>query len=300
MATVTDAGLEYIAKFFNSSGASFESTDIINKIRIGSGITAEAITDTDLATKYTTDGFAEATASTIEFLNTTAHPRTLHLQKVFTNGATVDREVWECGAFTSGGVCVARHVFQPYELENNNIVPVGQTITIDIYIRVDGSDLECIRETYTSPDAYNILEQALEYTAKIIISASVGTEAIDPSTYTCERGKICYNGVVLPNASPPAVTEARGGKTWNIKCATQDYADVTKLVNKQGLVNVGVSVTGYQYATSLQRYGTLKIWENGDHTAYQNCLIAGPVNVETFGTWYLFDLTIVQSYYGDL
>ena len=255
-----------------------------------------AITDTDLATKYTDHGFEEATASTIEYLNTTAHPRTLHLQKVFTNGATVDREVWECGAFTSDGVCVARHVFQPYELENNNIVPVGQTITIDIYIRVDGSDLKCIRETYTSPDAY----KALEYTAEIIISASVGTEAIDPSTYTCERGKICYNGVVLPNASPPAVTEARGGKTWNIKCATQDYADVTKLVNKQGLVNVGVSVTGYQYATSLQRYGTLKIWEHGDNTAYQNCLIAGPVNVETFGTWYLFDLTIVQSYYGDL
>ncbi len=292
---VTAAGLEYIAKFFNDA----ESTAIINKIRIGSGITAEAITDTDLATKYTDLGFQEATATTIEFLNTTAHPRTLHLQKVFTNGATVDREVWECGAFTSAGDCVCRHVFQPYELENNNIVPVGQTITIDIYIRVDGSDLECIRKTYLSPP-YAYKAHALEYTAEIIISASVGTEAIDPSTYTCERGKICYNGVVLPNASPPQVTESRGGKIWKIKCATQDYTQVTKLVNKQGLVNVGVSVTGYQYATSLQRYGTLKIWENGDHTAYQNCLIAGPVNVETFGTWYLFDLTIVQSYYGDL
>ena len=287
---VTDAGLEYIAKFFNDA----ESTAIINKIRIGSGITAEAITDTDLATKYTDLGFQEATASTIEFLNTTAHPRTLHLQKVFTNGATADREVWECGAFTSDGVCVARHVFQPYELENNNIVPVGQTITIDIYIRVDAGETV----TYTKTVDETTTEYKLE--ADIIISASVGTEAIDPSTYTCERGKICYNGVVLPNASPPAVTEARGGKTWHIKCATQDYADVTKLVNKQGLVNVGMSVTGYQYATSLQRYGTLKIWENGDHTAYQNCLIAGPVNVETFGLWYLFDLTIVQSYYGDL
>jgi hypothetical protein len=292
MATVTDAGLEYIAAFFNDA----ESTAIINKIRIGSSQTAEAASQTDLVSKYTDLGFEEATASTIEYLNTTAHPRTLHLQKVFTNGATVDREVWECGAFTSAGDCVCRHVFQPYELENNNIVPVGQTITIDIYIRVDAGETV----TYTKTVDETTTEYKLE--ADIIISASVGTEAIDPSTYTCERGKICYNGVVLPNASPPAVTEARGGKTWHIKCATQDYADVTKLVNKQGLVNVGMSVTGYQYATSLQRYGTLKIWDKSlkTHTAYNNCLIAGPVNVETFGTWYLFDLTIVQSYYGDL
>jgi len=294
MATITDAGLEYFAKFFCYSGSPYvpETDAIINKIRIGSGRTAEAVTDTDLATKYTTSGFEEATASTIEYLNTTAHPRTLHLQKVFTNGATADREVWECGAFTSDGVCVARHVFQPYELKNNNIVPVGQTITIDIYIRIDGNeDLA----TYTRNDALDY-----ELSVPLVVSASVGTEAIDPSTYTCERGKICYNGVVLPNASPPAVTEARGGKTWVIKCATQDYTQVTKLVNKQGLVSMGMSVTGYQYATSLQRYGTLKIWENGDHTAYQNCLIVGPVNVETFGLWYLFELTIVQSYYGDL
>jgi hypothetical protein len=189
---------------------------------------------------------------------------------------------------------VARHVFQPYELENNNIVPVGQTITIDIYIRIDGNeDLA----TYTRNDALDY-----EFYVPLVVSASVGTEAIDPSTYTCERGKICYNGVVLPNASPPAVTEARGGKTWVIKCATQDYTQVTKLVNKQGLVSMGMSVTGYQYATSLQRYGTLKIWDKTaqTHTAYQNCLIVGPVNVETFGLWYLFDLTIVQSYYGDL
>jgi hypothetical protein len=296
MATITDAGLEYFAKFFCYSGPPYvpETTAIINKIRIGSGITTEAVTDTDLATKYTDLGFEEATATTIEYLNTTAHPRTLHLQKVFTNSATVDREVWECGAFTSDGVCVARHVFQPYELENNNIVPVGQTITIDIYIRIDGNeDLA----TYTRNDALDY-----EFYVPLVVSASVGTEAIDPSTYTCERGKICYNGVVLPNASPPAVTEARGGKTWVIKCATQDYTQVTKLVNKQGLVSMGMSVTGYQYATSLQRYGTLKIWDKTaqTHTAYSNCLIVGPVNVETFGLWYLFDLTIVQSYYGDL
>jgi hypothetical protein len=296
MATITDAGLEYFAKFFCYSGIPYvpETTAIINKIRIGSGITAESISDTDLVTKYTDLGFQEATATTIEYLNTTAHPRTLHLQKVFTNSASVDREVWECGAFTSDGVCVARHVFQPYELENNNIVPVGQTITIDIYIRIDGNeDLA----TYTRNAALDY-----EFYVPIVISATVGAEAIDPSTYTCERGKICYNGVVLPNASPPAVTEARGGKTWVIKCATQDYTQVTKLVNKQGLVSVGMSVTGYQYATSLQRYGTLKIWDkvNKTHTAYNNCLIVGPVNVETFGLWYLFELTIVQSYYGDL
>lgn len=286
MATITDAGLEYFAKFFNDD----ETTAIINKIRIGSGITAEAITDTDLATKYTNNGFQEATASTIEFAS-----GKLHLQKVFTNGATADREVWECGAFTSAGDCICRHVFQPYELSNNNIVPPGETATIDIYIEITEGDLSCSREIYYSPDY-----KSYEYTASAIISASVGTGVIDPSEYTCERGKICFNGVVLPNASPPAVTEARGGKIWNIKCATQDYTNITKLITKQGLVNVGVSVTGYQYATSLQRYGTLKIWENGAHTAYKNCLISGPVNVETFGLWYLFDLTIIQSYYGDL
>ena len=292
MATITDAGLEYIAKFFNDN----ESSDIINKIRIGSSQTAEAISQTDLVTKYTDLGFQEATASTIEVLNTTLHPYTLHLQKVFTNGATVDREVWECGAFTSAGVCVARHVFQPYELENNNVVPVGQTITIDIYIRITPDDI-----TYSKSPETESTVLLYSFTSNFIISATVGTEAIDPSTYTCERGKICYNGVVLPNASPPQVTESRGGKIWNIKCATQDYTQVTKLVNKQGLVNVGMSVTGYQYATSLQRYGTLKIWDKTlkTHTAYNNCLIAGPVNVETFGLWYLFDLTIIQSYYGD-
>jgi hypothetical protein len=288
MATITTAGLEYFAKFFNDN----ESTAIINKIRIGSGITAEAITDTDLATKYTNNGFQEATASTIEFAS-----GKLHLQKVFTNEATEDREVWECGAFTSAGDCICRHVFQPYELSNNNIVPPGETATIDIYIEITEGDLSCSREIYYSPDY-----KSYEYTASAIISASVGTGVIDPSEYTCERGKICFNGVVLPNASPPAVTEARGGKTWHIKCATQDYTTVSRLITKQGLVNVGVSVTGYQYATSLQRYGTLKIWDktNQTHTSYNNCLISGPVNVETFGLWYLFDLTIVQSYYGDL
>lgn len=293
MATVTDAGLEYFAKFFNHN----ESSAIINKIRIGSGITAEAVGNTDLATKYTNLGFEEATASTIEVLNTTAHPYTLHLQKVFTNGATVDREVWECGAFTSGGVCVARHVFQPYELKNSGIIPAGQTITIDIYIKIAPDEI-----TYEKSAETESTDLTYSFESNFVISATVGTDAIDPSTYTCERGKICYNGVVLPNASPPQVTESRGGKIWNIKCATQDYADVTKLVNKQGLVNVGVSVTGYQYATSLQRYGTLKIWDKTakTHTAYSNCLIAGPVNVETFGLWYLFDLTIIQSYYGDL
>jgi len=291
MATITDAGLEYFAKFFNHN----ESSDIINKIRIGSGITAEAVGNTDLATKYTNLGFEEATASTIEVLNTTAHPYTIHLQKVFTNGATVDREVWECGAFTSGGVCVARHVFSPYELKNAGIVQAGQTITIDIYIQITPDDI-----TYEKSAETESADLTYSFESNFIISATVGTDAIDPSTYTCERGKICFNGVVLPNASPPMVTEARGGKTWVIKCATQTYADVTKLVNKQGLVNVGVSVTGYQYATSLQRYGTLKIWENGTHTAYNNCLIAGPVNVETFGLWYLFELTIIQSYYGEV
>ncbi len=288
MATVTDAGLEYFAQFFNNN----ESSAIINKIRIGSSQTAEAITDTDLATKYTDLGFEEATASTIEFSD-----GKLHLQKVFTNGATVDREVWECGAFTSGGDCICRHVFQPYDLKNNNVVPVGQTITIDIYIQATAGDCSCYMGFDDPGSAFYF-----EYESNIIISATVGTEAIDPSTYACERGKICFNGVVLPSASPPQVTESRGGKIWNIKCATQTYADVTKLVNKQGLVNVGVSVTGYQYATSLQRYGTLKIWDKTakTHTSYNNCLLSGPVNVETFGTWYLFDLKIVQSYYGDL
>ncbi len=284
MTTITDAGLEYFAKFISG-----ESAAIINKIRIGSSQQIEATTDTDLITKYTDLGFQEATATTIEYAS-----GKLHLQKVFTNGATVDREVWEVGAFTSGGDCICRHVYLPYEVQNNNSVPPGQTITIDIYI-------ELIPDTivYDTPtvEGYDF---GFSLDGTFIVSASVGDDPIDPSSYTCDRGKICFNGIVLPNASPPVVTEARGGKTWVIKCATQDYTQVTRLVTKQGLVNVGVSVTGYQYATSLQRYGTLKIWEDGDHTAYSNCLIAGPVNVETFGTWYLFDLTIVQSYYGEL
>jgi len=292
MATITTAGLEYIAKFFNDA----ESTAIINKIRIGSGITAEAIGNTDLATKYTDLGFEEATASTIEYLNTTAHPRTLHLQKVFTSSATVNRSVWECGAFTSAGVCVMRHVFSPYELPNNNIVPPGQTITIDIYIQIDPSG----DVTYTKTTDGTTIEYLFE--AAIAFCASVGTDAIDPSGYTCQRGKICFNGIVLPNASPPYVTEARGAKAWVIKCATQTRAEADNLLVHQGLVQTGASVTGYQYATSLQRYGTLKIWDKTlkTHTSYNNCLISGPVDVETFGTWYLFELTIVQSYYGDI
>ena len=280
---VTDAGLAYFAKFFHDQ----ETTAIINKIRIGSSQTAEAASQTDLVSKYTDLGFEEATATTIEYAS-----GKLHLQKVFTNGATVDREVWEVGAFTSAGDCICRHVYLPYEVQNNNSVPPGQTITIDIYIELIPDD----DITYTLTGHQYFLE------GTIVVSASVGDDPIDPSTYTCERGKICFNGIVLPNASPPAVTESRGGKIWNIKCATQNYADVTRLVTKQGLVNVGVSVTGYQYATSLQRYGTLKIWDKAlkTHISYNNCLLAGPVNVETFGPWYLFDLTIIQSYYGDL
>jgi hypothetical protein len=286
---VTDAGLAYFAKFLNNN----ESSAIINKIRIGSSQQAEASTDTDLITKYTDLGFEESTASTIEFAS-----GKLHLQKIFTNNSTVDREVWECGAFTSAGDCICRHVYLPYEVANNNSVSPGQTITIDIYIELIPDD--DIQYTLTESGSPTTHEYLLE--GEIVVSASIGDDPIDPSVYTCERGKICFNGIVLPNASPPAVTESRGGKIWNIKCATQDYTQVTRLVTKQGLVNVGVSVTGYQYATSLQRYGTLKIWDKTllTHTSYNNCLISGPVNVETFGLWYLFDLTIVQSYYGDL
>jgi len=289
MATVTDAGLTYFAKFLHDN----ESSAIINKIRIGSSSQPEATDDTDLISKYTDHGFEEATASTIEFAS-----GKLHLQKIFTNNSTADREVWECGAFTSAGDCICRHVYLPYEVQNNNSVPPGQTITIDIYIELIPDD--DITYTLTESGSPTTHEYLLE--GKIVVSATVGDDPIDPSSYTCERGKICFNGIVLPNASPPLVTESRGGKTWVIKCATQDYTQVTRLVTKQGLVNVGVSVTGYQYATSLQRYGTLKIWDKAlkTHISYNNCLLAGPVNVETFGLWYLFDLTIIQSYYGDL
>jgi hypothetical protein len=289
MATVTDAGLTYFAKFLHDN----ESSAIINKIRIGSSSQPEAPDDTDLISKYTDLGFEEATASTIEFAS-----GKLHLQKIFTNNSTADREVWECGAFTSAGDCICRHVWLPYEVANNNTVIPGQTITIDIYIELIPDD--DITYTLTESGSPTTHEYLLE--GKIVVSATVGDDPIDPSSYTCERGKICFNGIVLPNASPPLVTESRGGKTWVIKCATQDYTQVTRLVTKQGLVNVGVSVTGYQYATSLQRYGTLKIWDKAlkTHISYNNCLLAGPVNVETFGLWYLFDLTIIQSYYGDL
>jgi len=289
MATVTDAGLTYFAKFLHDN----ESSAIINKIRIGSSSQAEATDDTDLISKYTDHGFEEATASTIEFAS-----GKLHLQKIFTNNSTADREVWECGAFTSAGDCICRHVWLPYEVANNNTVIPGQTITIDIYIELIPDD--DITYTLTESGSPTTHEYLLE--GEIVVSATVGDDPIDPSSYTCERGKICFNGIVLPNASPPVVTESRGGKIWNIKCATQDYTTVSRLITKQGLVNVGVSVTGYQYATSLQRYGTLKIWDktNQTHTSYNNCLISGPVNVDTFGLWYLFDLTIIQSYYGDL
>lgn len=287
MVTVTDAGLEYIAKFFNDA----ESTAIINKIRIGSCKTAEVTTDTDLGTKYTDHGFEEATASTIEYTG-----GKLHLKKVFTNNDTAPREVWECGAFTSAGTCVCRHVFQPYELKNNNIVPPGETVTIDIYLSTAAGALECNREI-----SYDPTVKSYEYTAAISISATVAAD-IDPSAYACERGKICFNGVVLPNASPPKVTESRGGKTWNIKCYSDDYTKILTLIANQGLVQTGVSVTGYQYATSLQRYGALKIWNKttGTHTTYLNCLLVGPVQVSPFGVGWWFDLTIVQSYYGDM
>jgi len=289
MATVTDAGLAYFAKFFHDN----ETSAIINKIRIGSSSQAEATDDTDLIAKYTDHGFEEATASTIEFAS-----GKLHLQKIFTNNSTADREVWEVGAFTSAGDCICRHVWLPYEVANNNTVIPGQTITIDIYIEFIPDD--DIQYTLTESGSPTTHEYLLE--GKIVVSASVGDDPIDPSTYACERGKICFNGIVLPNASPPVVTESRGGKSWLIKCATTDYAQVQRIVTKQGLIKTGVSVTGYQYATSLQRYGTLKIWDKTtqNHTSYNNCLISGPVNVKTFGLWYLFDLTIIQSYYGDM
>ena len=288
MATVTTAGLEYLAKFLHDN----ESSAIINKIRIGSSQTAEAITDTDLGTKYTDHGFEEATASTIEYLNTATHPYTIHLQKVFTNNDTADRAVWECGAFTSAGDCVCRHVWLPYELSNNGNVPPGQTITIDVYICISPDSA-----VYSYPNTHE-----WTITGTFVISATVGNEAIDPKNYTCEHGKICFNGYVLPNASPPEVTEGRGGKTWKIKCYSEDYTKILALINNQGLVQTGVSVTGYQYATSLQRYGALKIWNKtaGTHTTYLNCLLVGPVQVSPFGVGWWFDLTIVQSYYGDM
>lgn len=290
MATVTDAGLLYFAKFFHDN----ESSAIINKIRIGSDDTAESNSDTDLISKYTDDGFEEATASTIEYSDT----NTLHLRKTFTNNGTENREVWECGAFTSAGDCICRHVFLPYELRNNGLVPPGETITIDIYIVFTPDD----EITYTLTESGSPTTHEYKLEGTIVVSASVGTEGIDPSTYSCERGKICFNGFVLPNASPPAVVEGRGGKTWTMRCSTTDRSELDALISNQALIQTGISVTGYQYATSLQRYGALKIWEKSlqSHVTYSNCLLSGPVNIELFGETYIFEITIVQSYYGDM
>lgn len=290
MATVTDAGLLYFAKFFNDK----ESSAIINKIRIGSDDTAESNSDTDLISKYTDHGFEEATASTIEYSDT----NTLHFRKTFTNGDTSDRDVWECGLFTSAGDCICRHVFLPYELRNNGIVPPGETITIDIYLLFTPGD----EITYTLTESGDPITHEYKLQSTIAVSASVGDEGIDPSTYSCEREKVCFNGFVIPNASPQVVTEGRGAKTWVISGFTQDRSEINALISNQALVQTGISVTGYQYATSLQRYGALKIWDktSGAHTTYLNCLLSGPVTITPFGDWYKFELTIIQSYYGDM
>lgn len=286
MVTVTTTGREYIAKFFNNA----ESTAIINKIRVGSSRQAEAITDTDLVSKYTDGGFQEATASTIEYIDTPAHPRSLHLQKTFTNGSTESRTVNECGAFTSGGVCVLRHVYSPFEFYNEGVILPGGTVTVDIYISLETADIN-----YSTENEMRVYIN-LEYECTIAVNAVVTGDNSPPSGYPCERGKVCFNGVVLPNASPsPQTVHASGGRVWEFGCVSDDWDHIQQIIARSTIVSTGVDIYGNQYAVGLKRYGTLKIWNKitQTHDSYNNCLISGPIKVTPFGEWWFFTVTVI-------
>lgn len=276
---LTDAAFPYFASVLCGN-----STVRITKIGLGSGSTAETGSLTALASAYTDHGF-EQTDCNIEYLNTTAHPHTLHASLTLTNEATVERQVTEAGLFLSNGVMIARHLFAWDEMLNFGYVPPGESIDIDFYI--------AFTEGYADVawTAGNILTQDVS-----VLCSCECVGKIDPVNFT-HRYTIEFNGYELPNCGIKTISGKTNEREWSLICYTQDISVINLLNRYAAPITSGYSVSGNKYVLSPMREGVLSIKTNGTYTHYENCYISGPINAEVFGLGYWFSFTIYQSSY---
>lgn len=103
MATITDDGLEYQARYVNQSTSGSWTV-----LAIGSGSTAEATTDTALATEITANGGARAAATCT--YEATAKSVWYHLW-TFTGNVTVREAAVTNSVTVAGSKILMRHVW---------------------------------------------------------------------------------------------------------------------------------------------------------------------------------------------
>lgn len=292
MVVLTEGGLTLISQMFSN-----ETDEAVTKIQLGSGNTTEELTSNSALDSPITDyGCGVGTATTIEYLNTTEHPESLHLQKIFypVGGEITVREV---GVLSDGAspTLVMRKVFSEFELENDGVVPDGESIMIDAYLAfsaVAGTS-EIVDDVAIGKTYYG--------NVNLIIIPSLITDLYSAG-FSCPPGTfVCYNGRALRNAEIVSVTERRGARAWEFRCYTQDYSDISKINAVAAPVEVGLSITGRQYTSSMLKTGTLRIWNplTRMYDPYTRCRVDNDIPVEPFGTGWFYSVTVYESYYED-
>ena len=287
MVVLTEGGLTLISQMFSN-----ETDEAVAKIQLGSGNTTEELTSNSALDSPITDyGCGIATATTIEYLNTAEHPQSLHLRKIFSpvGGEITIREI---GVLSDGAspILVMRKVFSEFELENNGVVPAGESITIDAYLSF----------SYT-PGSYTCQQSVNIGSVSLIITPSLITDLYSAG-FSCPPGTfVCFNGRALRNAEIVSVTERRGARAWEFRCYTQDYSDISKINAVAAPVEVGLSITGRQYTSSMLKTGTLRIWNplTRVYDPYTRCRVDNDIPVEPFGTGWFYSVTVYESYYED-
>jgi len=282
---ITTVGTEFMANAIFSRN--WDSPGYINKIGLGSGLTAESYADTALATAYTDHGFEQQT------VEATYSTNKLTFTNTFTNGATTERTINEVGLFSSTGVLIYRHVFITNELSNFGIVPPGADISITITLT--GTSKNFSGELSIIPTDIGVAEIGFY----INITAAT-TSVFDPSDFPTPA-PICYNGIEFPSAGIPRFSEALGAKSWEFTCYTEDYTLINTILRYAGPLTTGNSITGKQYVLSSYRAGVLAIKNMTTHThdLYSNCYIQGPISPEPFGNGWWFDVKVIQSAYSE-
>jgi hypothetical protein len=281
---ITTTGTDILARILTDN-----SSAIINKVGLGSGLTAEAYTDTALATAYTDHGFEQQTVTA------TYSTGKLTYTNTFTNGSATERTINEIGLFTDGGTLIYRHVFVTNELSNFGIVPPGDSVIITIDI-IASTSTPSVYATFSIIPTDIGLAQIWYY---LNLSSSISS-TLDPSDFATPA-PICYNGIELPSAGIPSFSEALGAKSWNFTCYTEDYTLVNTILRYAGPLTTGSSITGKQYVISSYRSGVLAIKNMTTHThdLYTNCYIQGPISVEPFGNGWWFTVPVIQSAYSE-
>ncbi|MCK9592308.1 MAG: hypothetical protein M0Q91_09915 [Methanoregula sp.] len=236
------------------------------KMIIGYGYTPVSESDIGCEHSYADGGF-EPYIALVGVVGTT----TITFSHTFTNISTTERPVREVVIYTELDGFLGRYVFAENDIENLCIVPA--TEDIDIVFTLTYTD--STKRTYSSCSA---------------------TGDIDLTSFA-HPGPIDYNGIALPNPEITDFSNSLGTKTWAIKCSTDIYADVTKVIRYAGPITTGKSITGKQYVISSYRSGVLYISAEG---TFYNVYMEDPVNITPFGKNWLFTVKIYESAYVEV